>query len=178
MSHSPLFRSQLLVKPFFFLMQTHKVSIWVCKSCCSRSGHLPFELLPCWCVSCGVAGGLQLHSPVKLTHRCVSYPVTQLSRKGTSSLCLFPFLLSKPGWVTWCVYVIVMSTWTWTAPQCNCRVTRRKRGRAYGTGIKRPELVLGIHAKATPSPSSPFLCPSLRLHFAVALPGLSLSHLL
>lgn len=48
-----------------------------------------------------------------------------------------------------------------------------------GAGIRRPELALVIHAKATPSVTSPhLLCPSLPLHFAVALRGLSLSHLL
>lgn len=46
-------------------------------------------------------------------------------------------------------------------------------------GIRRPELALVIHAKATPSVTSLHLfCPSLPLHFAVALCGLSLSHLL
>lgn len=64
----------------------------------------------------------------------------------------------------------------------NCTVAvelaSRKRGRVDGTGIRRPELALVIHAKAIPSTLPPFLCPSLHLHFAVALPGLSLSHLL
>lgn len=59
--------------------QTPKFWVSSAKSCPSASDHLPFELLPWWRVSCGLASGLQLHSPVKAHTGVLAIRDTQVS---------------------------------------------------------------------------------------------------
>lgn len=54
-----------------------------------------------------------------------------------------------------CVYVIVTSTWAPVPLTVSVELTSRKWGRVDGTGIRRPELALVIHAKANPSAPPP-----------------------
>lgn len=88
------------------------------------SGHLPFELLPWWRVSCGLASRLLLHSPVNLSQVCQLSGVTQVSllrrRRRHSRTVFFKFISPRCLLLSSCecrrghgrsVSVIVTSTW-------------------------------------------------------------------
>lgn len=123
-------------------------------------------------VSCGLAQRPQLHSLLMLTQVCYR------SRKSRKSLPVLSFLCFCLSVVGLSVYVTVTSTWAPVAFLLQLW-SQQQEGGGRGAGIRRPELALVIHAKATPSVTSlHLLCPSLPLHLAVALCGLSLSHLL
>lgn len=107
-------------------------------------GHLPFELLP-WCY-CGLSfEGQQLHSPVKLPQVCYQSRSPRLA-VHRRSLPNFSFLVV----LLLCEYVIVMLTWALNCSSELPGVSKQEEGEVDGTGIRRPELALVIHAKATP----------------------------
>lgn len=100
---------------------------------------------------------LQLHSPVKLTQVCYlsrsPRPAVQKRYKQPP----FSFPSSSSVNLGELSAMCVCDSNVYLGVNCTVAVelASRKRGRVDGTGIRRPELALVIHAKATPSTLPP-----------------------